>query len=184
MELLLHEGVNAVVRHVIGEEFLLSSASASVPADSGGGVSKEGPLRTTQWWMPQPIRADKQPPLRPGSLTPELAGSEVWASSSQEFIAPPVSAAVVWCCDSSTTVRLLPDSHLSGRNPSAVETSASHLVDGVIELALSPGSGFSLMATLGLRRRALAPSCTTTMWGPNFELQRTTCSRRRRRLWS
>ncbi len=168
VELLLHEGVNTVVKHVIGEEFLLSSASASVPANSGGGLSKEGPLRTTQWWMPQPIRADKQPPLRPGSLTPELAGSEVWASSSQEFIAPPVSAAVVWCCDSNTTVRLLPGSHLSGRNPSTVESSASHLVDGMIELALSPGNVLLLDG-----RTWFATSCTGTLMhydyvGPQF----------------
>ena len=47
VQLLLQEDVNALVRHVIGEEFQLSSATASVPV--GDTQSGDEELGITQW---------------------------------------------------------------------------------------------------------------------------------------
>ena len=47
VQLLLQEDVNALLRHVIGEEFQLSSATASVPV--GDTQSGDEELGITQW---------------------------------------------------------------------------------------------------------------------------------------
>ena len=61
--LLLHQDVNALVQHVVGEEYLLSSAAASVPIrdpdEAASGAEKAGQFGVTQWWMPQPVHASK-----------------------------------------------------------------------------------------------------------------------------
>ena len=135
VQLLLLDEVNALLQHVIGEEYLLSDASASVPVDSGEDAEEAG-MGITQWWMPQPVRAQQTPAMRAGDVSPEQAGSESWAAASDVYIAPPVSATALWCATGSGAIaRVVPRSHLSGRSPAAGDS-----IGEAVEVPLSPGS--------------------------------------------
>jgi hypothetical protein len=136
VELLLEKRTQQLVQHILGEEYLLSSATASVPVAPITGSEQMG---VAQWWCPQPVHASRtfsDLSVRPGDVSPELASSDSWAAASTEFIAAPVAATVIWACGgaSGATTRLVPRSHLSGRvPPEAVDHDA-------IEISLSPGS--------------------------------------------
>ena len=136
VELLLEERTQQLVQHILGEEYLLSSATASVPVAPTTGSEQMG---VAQWWCPQPVHASRtfsDLSVRPGDVSPELASSDSWAAASTEFIAAPVAATVIWACGgaSGATTRVVPRSHLSGRvPPEAVDHDA-------IEISLSPGS--------------------------------------------
>ena len=115
VDLLRHEAVLELARSVIGNEFLLSSHGANIARR--GGV--EMPLHTDQWWMPAPVDpASDQLPV--GSLTRTRFSAA--PDSSPRLIAPAACVNVLWMlCDVSEEnggTRLVPGSHLSGRQPS------------------------------------------------------------------
>ena len=51
------------MRHVLGDEFLLSSFTANI-AKPGGVMG----FHTDQWWMPKPVQAHQET-VKPGSMT-------------------------------------------------------------------------------------------------------------------
>jgi ectoine hydroxylase-related dioxygenase (phytanoyl-CoA dioxygenase family) len=116
--------VMEVVRHVLGEEVLLSSYSANIAKP--GGVAM--PLHTDQWWAPAPTSADRKP-LGIGSMT-----RSHWDDSDAArggTIAPAACCNVIFMLDPFSEeiggTRVVPGSHLSGRQPhpehdGAVET--------------------------------------------------------------
>ena len=79
-EILFTACVRAVVDHVLGEDYLLSSYSANIAKP--GGVAMN--LHTDQWWMPHPVNR-KPSPVPAGSITRErsnLEGEEAPANDS------------------------------------------------------------------------------------------------------
>lgn len=115
-QILFTEKVRAVVDHVLGEDYLLSSYSANIAKP--GGVAMN--LHTDQWWMPHPV--DREPSQLPvGSITrerPNLRGE-----GAPEMIAPCVCVNVMWMlnCFSAENggTLFVPGSHLRGRPPRA-----------------------------------------------------------------
>ncbi len=108
--------VRAVVDHVLGDDYLLSSYSANIAKPGGAPMN----LHTDQWWMPHPI--DRGPsPIPVGSISreqPNLAGDEEPA-----MVAPCVCANVMWMLNDFSSenggTRFVPGSHLRGRPPKA-----------------------------------------------------------------
>lgn len=143
VELLLEKRAQHLVEHILGEEFLLSSATTSVPVAPTSG---EEQLGVTQWWCPQPVHAShtfSDHTILPGDVSPALASSDGWAAASTEFIAAPVAATVIWACGgaSGATATVVPRSHLSGRVPPLADVGHDH---GAVEISLSPGSALVL----------------------------------------
>ena len=62
---LLHEGLHAIVKHVLGDAYLLSSYHAHF-AQRGGTTN----YHTDQFWMPPPTSEQRQTLVRPGSVLP------------------------------------------------------------------------------------------------------------------
>ena len=115
-QILFTENVRAVVDHVLGEEYLLSSYSANIAKP--GGVAMN--LHTDQWWMPHPV--DREPsPLPVGSITRER--SNLRREGTPEMIAPCVCVNVMWMLNDFSAenggTRFVPGSHLRGRPPRA-----------------------------------------------------------------
>ena len=115
-QILFTENVRAVVDHVLGEEYLLSSYSANIAKP--GGVAMN--LHTDQWWMPHPV--DREPsPLPVGSITRER--SNLRREGAPEMIAPCVCVNVMWMLNDFSAenggTRFVPGSHLRGRPPRA-----------------------------------------------------------------
>lgn len=116
LELLEHERVLALIRHVLGQEFLLSSHSANI-AKPGGVVM---PLHTDQWWMPQPTRRGRAN-LLVGSITRTRFDHDDGYDA--QMIAPAACSNVIWMLDDFTpsngATRVVPGSHTVGRHPDA-----------------------------------------------------------------
>jgi ectoine hydroxylase-related dioxygenase (phytanoyl-CoA dioxygenase family) len=119
-QILFTASVRAVVDHVLGDDYLLSSFSANIAKPGGAPMN----LHTDQWWMPHPI--DRGPsPVPVGSITrerPNLAGEEEPA-----MVAPCVCVNAMWMLNDFSEenggTRFVPGSHLRGRPPTA---SANH----------------------------------------------------------
>ena len=118
-DLILKEKLHAVVRRVLGEEYLLSSFHAHL-AHPGG----DKRFHTDQFWMPPPTTSDKQTHIRPGSITrANNRGHHVGGDAymNPETIAPAVVVNAMWMIDSFTedngATIVVPGSHLSGRQP-------------------------------------------------------------------
>jgi hypothetical protein len=117
VQLVGHAAPAPILRHILGEEMLLSihnaiiskppvssikcscCCSSSVCGSSGGSCSTSTspptpmPLHTDQWWMPQPQRRSAPPRVRVGSINRATSHTAAWGAES-EFIAPPVAAQV------------------------------------------------------------------------------------------
>ena len=151
VQLLLEPDHRELVGHILGEEYQVSPSLQSARKDFDaeltcrpsqlshatatirGPGSAEPPLWSAQWWFPQPMRVSRGgPAIRPGSVGPELARSEAWATPSDEFIAPPVTAIVSWAL-SDVNMRLVEKSHLSGREPTEADEEAA-ATSGAIKL--------------------------------------------------
>ena len=113
-EPLLHKDVHELIRHVLGEQYLLSCYTANIAKP--GGVAMN--LHTDQWWMPPPTRRDHSP-LPVGSITREHR--DVDDAGPPSMIPPAVVVNVMWMLVDFTAenggTRLVPRSHLTGRYP-------------------------------------------------------------------
>ncbi len=114
-ELLAQPTVRAVVGHVLGADYLLSSYGANIAKP--GGIAMN--LHTDQWWMPEPIHRNPNP-VPAGSLTRELSNR---VDDHPAMIAPPVVVNVMWMLNDFSeeigATRIVPRSHLYGRRPDA-----------------------------------------------------------------
>ncbi len=114
-KLVTHPTINAVVSHVLGDDYILSSYSANI-------VRKGSPrmgLHTDQWWAPQPVERDYHH-FRPANISRKPA--DVFVNPNPNLgIAPPVTVTAVWMLsdffvDNGTT-EIVPGTHLSGAYP-------------------------------------------------------------------
>ena len=111
----MHAGTSEIVAHILGREFLLSTMSANIAKPGGAAMN----LHTDQWWMPAPSRPESNP-VRPGNITradfdrdednPEVVQISAPAACNVMFMLNDFSA------DNGGT-RLVPRSHLTGRQP-------------------------------------------------------------------
>jgi ectoine hydroxylase-related dioxygenase (phytanoyl-CoA dioxygenase family) len=115
LDLLKQPTVRAVVDHVLGDDYLLSSYGANIAKP--GGIAMN--LHTDQWWMPEPIHRAPNP-VPAGSLTRERSNR---VDDFPPMIAPPVVVNVMWMLNDFTeangATRMVPRSHLYGRRPDA-----------------------------------------------------------------
>ncbi|MCY3709202.1 MAG: phytanoyl-CoA dioxygenase family protein [Caldilineaceae bacterium] len=167
-QILFTDSVRAVVDHVLGEEYLLSSYSANIAKP--GGVAMN--LHTDQWWMPHPV--DREPsPLPVGSITrerPNLRGE-----GAPEMIAPCVCVNVMWMLNDFSAenggTRFVPGSHLRGRPPRAN--------DGEGEILAAEGAAGTAMVFDGRLWHGTGANVSsgnrygllTTFCGPQFRPQ-------------
>lgn len=167
-QILFTENVRAVVDHVLGADYLLSSYSANIAKP--GGVAMN--LHTDQWWMPHPV--DREPsPLPVGSITrerPNLKGE-----GAPEMIAPCVCVNVMWMLNDFSAenggTRFVPGSHLRGRPPRAN--------DGEGEILAAEGAAGTAMVFDGRLWHGTGANVSsgsrygllTTFCGPQFRPQ-------------
>ena len=114
--LLGQETALALVAHLLGGDFVLSCFDAQIQHPGSGDM----PLHTDQWWMPPPQRPG-EPPARPADIRREHGAGSLDPSPSNEPIAPVACCNVMWLvsdfrADNGAT-RVVPGSHLSGRQP-------------------------------------------------------------------
>ena len=116
---ILHEGLHTVLKHVLGDVYLLSSYHAHF-AHPGGTTN----YHTDQFWMPPPTNEQKQTLVRPGSITRKgNRGHRTVRErpTSNKSIAPAVVCNAMWMIDDFTeengATLVVPGSHLSGREP-------------------------------------------------------------------
>ena len=114
VDLLSHAAARALIGHVLGDEYILSSFIANI-ANPGGMPMK---LHTDAWWVPAPTRRDRKP-LPVGSITRERFDED--EAGPPAMISPPACCNVMWMLDDFTeengVTRLVPGSHLFGRQP-------------------------------------------------------------------
>ncbi len=114
VDLLYNEQILAMVKLLLGESFLLSSHGANIAKQ--GGVKM--PLHTDQWWMPAPI-ARAPNPLPLGSITRQE--TPLPPAVEPPLISPCACVNVLWYLrdfsEHTGSTRVLPGSHLSGRQP-------------------------------------------------------------------
>lgn len=106
--------VRALVGHVLGEEYLLSSYGANIAKP--GGVPMD--LHTDQWWMPGPVRRARNS-IPVGTISRQQPN---WVEDEPPvLIAPPACVNVMWMLvDFSAEnggTNVVPGSHLYGRYP-------------------------------------------------------------------
>lgn len=116
---ILHESLHAIVKHVLGESYLLSSYHAHF-AHPGGTTN----FHTDQFWMPPPTSEKRQTLVKPGSITREgNRGHRVIpeALAQNKSISPAVVCNAMWMIDEFSeengATLVVPGSHLSGREP-------------------------------------------------------------------
>ncbi|MCY3857856.1 MAG: phytanoyl-CoA dioxygenase family protein [Gammaproteobacteria bacterium] len=125
--------LHAVVKSVLGAEYLLSAFHAHI-AHPGG----EKVFHTDQFWMPPPTTADKKTLIRPGSITRarnrghHVGGEDVMNAPT---ISPAVVCNAMWMLDEFTAENgatiVVPGSHLSGRQPDAAMDDDANWVPAV-----------------------------------------------------
>ena len=107
---------HALIEHVLGEEYLISSYTANIAKP--GGVPMN--LHTDQWWAPQPTRPGRRN-LPVGSITRTRFDTDPEAPEPPQAIAPSAVGNVIFMLNDFTEAnggtRLAPGSHLSGRHP-------------------------------------------------------------------
>lgn len=168
-DLLFHAEVRELAAHVLGDDYLLSSHTANI-AKPGGVAMK---LHTDQWWMPAPTRRDRRP-LPVGSMNRQRF--DIDEAGAPTMIAPAVVANVLWLlCDFTPEIggtRLVPGSHLAGRQPIAegdqdVETIAATAPAGTALLL----DGRTWHGTGANVSDELRWAVLTTFCGPQFRPQ-------------
>ncbi len=116
-ELVEHELYTALVEHLIGPGFLTSCVDAQIQHPGAGTM----PLHTDQWWMPQPVLPTEPNPKSSGFARAQ--GSCLDPSPANRPIAPAAAVNAMWMITEFTedngATRVVPGSHLSGREPDA-----------------------------------------------------------------
>ena len=109
-----HEDAHTLTRHVLGDEYQISSFTANIAKKGGTPMD----LHSDQWWMPPPVRRGRAP-IPVGSITRDDGGEE--RSPDAPMIAPPACLNIMWMLSDFTAdigaTRIVPGSHLSGRQP-------------------------------------------------------------------
>ena len=114
MELIEHELCMGLLQYMLGSEYLISCVDAQIQHPG----ATDMPLHTDQWWMPPPLdaRSIRTPPSR---FSRGENGSKDPVPSSP--IADIAEANVMWFVTDFTgengATRLVPGSHVSGRQP-------------------------------------------------------------------
>ena len=118
-DIILHQGLHTVLRHVLGAEYLLSAYHAHL-AHPGSTRA----FHTDQFWMPPPTDERKRTLVKPGSITRtgnrgHHVGGE--ALMQPRTIAPAVVCNTMWMLTDYTpengATLVVPGSHRSGRQP-------------------------------------------------------------------
>ena len=111
----MHPGTSEIVAHILGREFQLSTLSANIAKPGGAEMG----LHTDQWWMPAPSRPNAKP-VRPGNIT-RLDFDRDNEEAEVVQIPPPSACNVMYMLNDFTAdnggTRLVPRSHLTGRQP-------------------------------------------------------------------
>ena len=114
----MHEGASEVVEHILGKEFQLSTLTANIAKPGGS----EMQLHTDQWWMPAPSSPNENP-VRAGNITRQDFDHDVNRPNISQ-IAPPAACNVMFMLNDFTAdnggTRLVPKSHLTGRQPTDI----------------------------------------------------------------
>lgn len=173
-DMLMHAGLHAVIRHVLGERYLLSTFHAHL-AHPGSSTA----FHTDQFWMPPPTTEDKRTLVRPGSVTRagnrghHVGGDELMHPST---IAPAVVCNAMWMLDDFTedngATLVVPGSHLSGRQP-------DHDLDGNAEWVPAVGAAGSVVIFEGRtwhstgvnRTERIRTGLNTNFCAPQFRQQ-------------
>jgi ectoine hydroxylase-related dioxygenase (phytanoyl-CoA dioxygenase family) len=141
-ELIQHPLCMSLIEHLIGPDYLVSCVDAQIQHSGAGGM----PLHTDQWWMPSP----HEPGVSPGrpADAKRHVGCALDPSPSREPIAPIAAVNVMWMITDFTVetgaTRLVPGSHLSGKQP---DPSVPHKIASVA--AVGPaGTAFAFDARL------------------------------------
>ena len=115
-DMIFHPGLHALLDHVLGTEYLLSSYHAHIahPGSTKG-------FHTDQFWMPPPTNEQKQTLVKPGSVTrARNRGHHVGGEAliAPNTISPAVVCNAMWMLDEYTEANgatlLVPGSHGSG----------------------------------------------------------------------
>lgn len=166
-ELIEHEIYTALVEHLIGPRYLISCVDSQIQHPGAGTM----PLHTDQWWMPQPVL--------PGEPNPRLSavtrgtGTCLDPVPAAGPIAPAAAVNAMWMVTEFTeangATRVVPGSHLSGRQPDA---SVPHKVPTV---AATGPAGTAIVFDARLWHGAAANTgsaarfgITTVSCGPQF----------------
>lgn len=168
LDILAHRDSRELVGHVLGEHYILSSFTANI-ANPGGVAMK---LHTDQWWAPAPTRRGRDN-LRVGSMARDRFDVDEVPPS---MIAPAACCNIMWMLDDFTeengATRVVPGSHMSGRQPDPVADAALETIPAVapagtamiFEGRLWHGTGANIGNTT---RRGLL----TTYCGPQYRPQ-------------
>ena len=169
VDLLAHPKIAHLVRYVLGDDYLLSSHTANIAKP--GGVAMD--LHTDQWWMPQAGLRDRRR-LPVGSIT--RSRFDDLDAAETGLIAPAACCNVLWMLSDFTasngTTRVVPGSHLSGRQPD------SQRDKDVATVAATAPAGTALFidgriwhGTGANRSHDLRYAVLTTYCGPQFRPQ-------------
>ena len=125
VDLLYNERVLAIVELLLGENYLLSSHGANIAKQ--GGVKM--PLHTDQWWMPAPTLQASNP-LPMGSITRQ--NTPALPKAVPAVVSPCACVNVLWYLrdfnEDSGSTRVVPGSHLSGRQPREADDAPMEVV--------------------------------------------------------
>ena len=173
-DMILHPGLHAVVKHVLGDEYLLSSYHAHL-AHPGSKTA----FHTDQFWMPPPTNEKKQTLVKPGSMTRagnrgHHVGGE--AAMQPKTIAPAAVCNIMWMLTDYTAENgatlIVPGSHRSGRQPD------HHLVRAADSVPVAGTAGTAVMFegrtwhSTGENRTAdVRVGLTTNFCAPQFRQQ-------------
>ena len=125
-ELIEHPLALRLIEQLLGADYVVSCVDAQI--QHPGSVTM--PLHTDQWWMPPPAVPGKVP-VRPAAMA-RNCGDALDPSPASGPISPAVAANVMWMVtdfeEANGATRIVPRSHLSGRQP---DPSVPHKVPSV-----------------------------------------------------
>ena len=165
--LIEHPLAMSLIGHVLGPDYVVSCVDAQIQHPG----SSTMPLHTDQWWMP--------PPVAPGAMAAQPSaiarnsGDAVDPSPASGPISPAVAANVMWMVtdfsEANGATRVVPRSHLSGRQP---DPSVPHKVPSVpaegpagtaivfdARLWHGAGANSTEAARFGITTTCCAPQC-------------------------
>ena len=125
-DMIVHDLVDDLIGHILGNSFILSTLSANIAKPGGMRMG----LHTDQWWMPQPVIPGES--IVKASEITRIAVPEFLAPDISLGISPAVVANTMWMLsDFSATngsTEVVPGSHLSGAHPRGGDQSDYNIV--------------------------------------------------------